>query len=255
MITTVPKTPNVDSLLMDGGPKSAFKCVQRRCRSPSSLNNLNDMKMTNSSSIQLSPPSVIKSLNAIPPPVALNQQSMFPHIFLPSSLLQSESQHNPDRKFSDIVNLAATSNTDTIHHKSDCAPLGIANGMDQIATLAHIRNSLGNRNERKNRYHSNAEEHHGQILPQYDTHLVKPAHTAIYGAICNQENGTSSLSNDINQEIGLNRARNIMYQTLQDEDCIFGTRVPPTSQSDKCHQRTRSILQQNQSPEKIRRYK
>ena len=253
MITTVPKTPNVDSLLMDGGPKSAFKCVQRRCRSPSSLNNLNDMKMTNSSSIQLSPPSVIKSLNAIPPPVALNQQNMFPHIFLPSSLLQSESQHNPDGKFSEVTSLASNSSKDTIHYKS--APSGIANQMDQTATLAHIRNSLGNRNERKNRYHSNAEERNGQILPQFDTHLVNPAHPAIYGAICNQKNGTRSLSNDINHEIGLNRTGNIMYQTLQDEDCIFGTRVPPTSQSDKCHQRTRSILQQNQSPEKIRRYK
>merc|ERR1719367_1623988 len=50
---------------------------------------------------------------------------------------------------------------------------------------------------------------------------------------------------------------NMMYQRFSqphDEENGLGTRVPATTQSDRCHQRARAIIQHNQSPEKIRRY-
>ena len=92
-----------------------------------------------------------------------------------------------------------------------------------------------------------------------DTSASKIPSDRIYDAIRGGDQSTigiNSVSNCISQNKGLNRVSSMMFHGIADEECSFATRVPATTQSDKCQQRARAVIQQhNQSPEKIRRYK
>ena len=229
MITTLPKPPNGDNLQADGAPKSAFKCVQRRCRSPTMLSSQNDMKnVTNN--VQSQSHSVIQQQHpaAFLQSTTLDKHNMFPQFYIPSSLLCSTNQLNgQDGKFAELVQFGMINNNKVATH--DKTPeervSNPSTRMEQIATLAHIQSRLSNLAEYNISYDSTVDE-----------------------------NAQKRLNPKL--EIGLNSNSNLIYQNHPDEDRVFGTRVPATTQSDKCHQRTRVMMQHHhQSPEKMRRYK
>jgi hypothetical protein len=128
--------------------------------------------------------------------------------------------------------------------------------MDQMEQLAHLHRRLSSSTQHFDTAAKDFVQNHMQLL---DTNTSKITSDTIYDAIRggDQRNiGINAVSNCITQNAGLNRVSNMMYQGIAEEECSFATRVPATTQSDKCQQRARAILQQhNQSPEKIRRYK
>ena len=162
MITTLPKPPNGDNLQADGAPKSAFKCVQRRCRSPTMLSSQNDMKnVTNN--VQSQSHSVIQQQHAaaVFQSTTLDKQNMFPQFYIPSSLLCSTNQLNgQDGKFAELVQFGMINNNKVATH--DKPPeervSNPSTRMEQIATLAHIQSRLSNLAEYNISYDSTVDE-------------------------------------------------------------------------------------------------
>ena len=260
MITTIPKTPNNESAI-DGGPKSAFKCVQRRCRSPPNLSSGN---MINSVTLQSSSAAIKHSSDVLHSAANnLDKHNMFPQFYIPSNLLCSTSnqQTGQDETFADILKFRMNNNK---HLHDDCKNIDDSSSnpskrIDQMEQLAHLHSRLSSTTQSNVQFDTAAKDFVQNQMQLLDTNRSTITSDTIYDAIGggDQRNiGINAVPNFITQNAGLNRISNMMYQGMSEEECSFATRVPATTQSDKCQQRARAILQQhNQSPEKIRRYK
>ena len=252
---TLHKTPNDDSEII-GGPKSAFKCVQRRCRSPATLSTGSDMRMTNN--IVLPPPSVIKHADIFPSE-ALRKHTMFPQFCIPSNLLCPTSQQEQhDEKIDEkLVKLRNNNNSNNYDYNSEDTSLkSREKNVSHLAKLANVDNSVSSKTDNNSRYNSFMNKNGQNQMPIVNSNaLNQPHETILEVGRDSGVNGLNSLTDCVSQKIGFSNTSNIMYQTIPEEECIFGTRVPATTESEKCHQRARVMMQHNQSTEKIRRYK
>ena len=276
MITSHPnsKTPNIDSQI-DGGPKSAFKCVQRRCRSPPTattmLSNGNNIDMTNSVNLH-SPTKVIKhSSDVIFPSTSLEKHNMpFPPIYniplnnIVGSPTAIPPQHiaSHSEKFHELIKSGMNNNgvfKDGIT-LGDISSIAANKQNDQIAQLTALHSQLStNTNEQNSRYTAAVRDYVKSQLQMLDTSSSGLTQDVIFSAINGSKRDIAPTPNGVSQSIDPSKMNsNMMYQRFSqphDEENGLGTRVPATTQSDRCHQRARAIIQHNQSPEKIRRYK
>ena len=272
MITSHPgsKTPNIDSQI-DGGPKSAFKCVQRRCRSPPTattiLNNGNNIDMTNSANLH-SPSKVIKhSSDIIVSSPSLEKHNMpFPQIYnIPLNNILSPTtidapQHISSQpgKFHELIKSGMNNNRGFKAgiNMEDISTMALNKRNEQIAQLTQLHNQLSNNtNEQNSRYTAVVKDYVKSQLQMIETNASNLTRETIYGTISELNRGIISGSHDVDQgKVGSNMIYPHFSQS-HDNDNNLGTRVPATTQSDRCHQRARAIIQHNQSPEKIRRYK
>ena len=276
MITSHPnsKTPNIDSQI-DGGPKSAFKCVQRRCRSPPTattmLSNGNNIDMTNSVNLH-SPSKVIKhSSDVIFPSTSLEKHNMpFPPIYniplnnivgSPTTIPPQHIVSQPE-KFHELVKSGMNNNSVFKNglNLGDISSITENKRNDQIAQLTALHCQLSsNTNEQNSRYTAAVRDYVKSQIQMLDTNSSSLTNDAIFGAINGSNRDIASNAHGVCQNVDPSKINsNMMYQRFSqphDEENGLGTRVPATTQSDRCHQRARAIIQHNQSPEKIRRYK
>ena len=275
MITSLPnsssKDPNDDSKI-DGGPKSAFRCVQPRCRSPPTttmLNSGNNIDMTNSAILH-SPSKVIKhSSDVLYAATSLDKHNMpFPQIYnipLNNTLCTSTNHHqlsSDTGKLHELIKLGMNNNRAFKEGSNVEDVLSTTSNKrhEQIAQLTQLHNQLScSTTDHNSRYTAAVKDYVKSQIQMLDSNAPIYKHDTIFDALNGSNQGIGSVLHGATQSIDPSIvSSSMMFQRFpqaHEEENVLGTRVPATTQSDKCHQRARAIIQHNQSPEKIRRYK